>query len=138
MPMIESIAIAVVAITGAYFVALGLGSLFVPGKAANFLLGFAATPRLHYVELLTRVLVGMAFIVSAHRLPAHLVFSVFGWVLLSTSALLFLVPWRWHHRFAGKVVPVANRYITAIGLSSLVFGVHILASVASGIAATAM
>lgn len=76
--MIETIAIAIVAIAGGYFVALGVVSLFAPRKAASFLLGFASTPQLHYVELLMRVVVGVAFVVSAHRLLALQVFAIVG------------------------------------------------------------
>jgi uncharacterized protein YjeT (DUF2065 family) len=52
-------------------------------------------------------------------------------VLLVTTAGLLIVPWRWHHRFAQRVVPLFTRYIALIGLVSLAIGGLILWAVAA-------
>ena len=133
--MLEALALTVVALTGLYFCALGAASLFVPTKANRFLLGFASSPRVHYIELSVRLLVGAALVISAPRMFAPGTFSLFGWVLLVTTACLLLVPWQWHHWFAQQVVPRVIFYIKVIGICSLALGGLLLAAVVGGSAA---
>lgn len=133
--MLEGLALVVVVVAALYFCALGVASLLMPDRARSFLLGFAGSPRVHYAELFIRLVVGAAFVVHAPRMFAAGAFSFSGWVVLATTACLLLLPWRWHHRFARHAVPRANRYITLIGLSSLVLGGLTLAAVIRGSAA---
>lgn len=130
--MIEALALAVVVVTGLYFCALAAASLLVPAKASRFLLGFASSPRVHYIELSVRLLVGAALLIYAPRMFAPGVFSLFGWLLVITTVCLLLLPWRWHHRFAQQAVPRAISHIKVIGISSLVLGGLILAAVVRG------
>jgi hypothetical protein len=133
--MIEALAFAVVVLTGLYFMALAGVSFFQPALANRFLHGFAASALAHYAELFLRLLAGGAFVLHAPRMLLSQAFSLFGWVLLVTTALLLLVPWRWHHRFAQLVVPRASGHITLLGLASLAIGGLILAAVARDSAA---
>ena len=133
--MIEVLALTVVVLAGLYFIALAAVSLFLPVRANRFLLGFADSALKHYAELLLRVVVGAALILHAPRMLLSGAFTLFGWLLLITTACLLLVPWRWHHRFAQHLVPRATRHITLIGLVSLVLGGLILAAVVRGSAA---
>ena len=132
--MIEQLSIFVVGVAGAYLAALGFGALVVPTKAARFLLGFASTQTLHFLEILCRVIVGASLIIAAPSLSPAGPFVLLGWLLLCTSALLLVVPWQWHQRFASSTVPVANRYIGLIGIVSLVGGALILVAVLRGLA----
>ncbi len=130
--MLEIFALAVVVVIGLYFCALGAVALIQPAHANRFLLGFASSPRVHYIELFIRLLAGAALVVYAPHMIAQDAFSLFGWVLILTTVCLFILPWRWHHRFAQQMVPRATRYITLIGLSSLILGVFIFAAVIRG------
>lgn len=130
--MIETLALGTVVVSGLYFCALAAASLFVPSRAIRFLLGFANSQRVHLIELLTRFVVGGAFVIHAPRMLVPGVFSLFGWVLVVTTACLLLLPWQWHHRFAQHVVPRATRYVTFIGLCSLALGLFILVAVIRG------
>jgi len=133
--MLEVAALAVVVLTGIYFIALGAAALLMPARASRFLLGFAGSAFTHYAELILRLLVGTALVLHAPRMLFPGAFNLFGWVLLATTAGLLLVPWRWHHRFAQQTVPRATRHITLIGLCSLVLGGLVLAAVIRGAAA---
>ena len=135
MPLIETFALTVVVLAGLYLLALGTASLAVPARANRFLLGFAGSQTVHYAELFVRFVVGAALVLYAPRMFLSGAFNLFGWILLVTTGCLFLVPWRWHHRFAQQAVPRATRYITLIGLASLAFGGFILAAVVRGSAA---
>lgn len=130
--MIEFLALAVVLVVGIYFTVLGIAALFAPAFAKRFLLGFAHSPLKHYGEMLGRLIVGAAFLVHAPRMPFPTAFNAFAWLLIVTSACLLLVPWQWHQRFAQRTVPQAIRYITLIGLCSLVLGGSILVAIVHG------
>ena len=130
--MIEHFALAVVVLIALYFIALGTASLIAPTFAKRFLLGFAESALVHYIELLVRLVVGVAFLINAPRMLFADGFNVFGWLLVVTSAALLLVPWQWHHRIASKSVPQALRYLTFIGLCSLAFGGFIIVATARG------
>lgn len=130
--MLEALALMFVVLTGLYFFVLAAASLLAPAKAGRFLLGFASTARVHYIELFGRLLVGTALLIYAPQMFAPAVFNAFGWLLIITTACLFLLPWRWHHRFAQRVVPRAIPHIKVIGICSLALGVLILAAVIRG------
>jgi hypothetical protein len=133
--VIEVVSIAVVVAAGLFFLSLGGACLVAPSRASRFLQGFAGSPSKHYTELAVRLLVGGAFVLTAPRLLAPDVFSVFGWILLATTAGLLLVPWRWHHRFARHTVPEALRFLPLLGVSSAVLGGLVLWAVFRGSAA---
>ncbi len=130
--MIETLSLFIVILTGIYFVALAGAALFAPVQASRFLLGFAGTPLVHYVELLVRVVVGGSLVVYAPHMFSAGAFRLFGWVVLITTAVLLVLPWRWHRSFANRFVPRATRYIKAIGLCSLALGLTLLAAIIRG------
>lgn len=130
--MIEKVAFLVVALTGVYFIAFAVASLFASAQTARFLLGFASTPALHYLELSLRFMIGGSLAVSSPKMFASTAMNIFGWILLITTICILFLPWRWHWRFAQKVVPRATHYMTAIGLCSLPLGVFILTALIRG------
>lgn len=132
--MIASITLGIVLLAGLFLVALAAVTLASPPHAARFLLGFAATARLHYCELALRGLAGGAFVLRAPHMRFGSAFAVAGWVLLLTTAVLALVPWRWHRAFARRVVPYAVRHLRAVGAASLVLGALVLAASLTGTA----
>lgn len=130
--MTEVLALAVVVLTGLYFIALAVASLFTPERVNRFLLGFAGSAPKHYFELFSRLVVGGALVLHAPRMLFADAFTVFGWALLITTTCLLVMPWQWHNRFARRSVPRATRHITLVGLASLVIGGFILVAVARG------
>ena len=133
--MIEVVALAIVVAAGLFFAALGGACLVAPSHAGRFLLGFAGSSAKHYAELALRLLVGGAFVVSAPRTLFQDAFSLFGWLLLVTTAGLLLFPWRWHHHFARRVLPEVLRLLPLVGMSSVVLGGFVLWAVFRGNAA---
>ena len=125
--MINLLALIIVLLAALYFLALALVSFLRPEKASGFLLGFASSASFHYLELLIRIVIGTAFVVRAPLMKFSEIFSIFGWLLIGTSACLFLVPWHWHHKFTQKAVPQALRYLKLVALSSFAMGGFIIA-----------
>lgn len=117
--MIGHVACGAVFLAGVFLAGLGLASLVAPAAARRFLLGFAASPSLHYTELALRGVVGASFLVQAPAMRFAPLFAGAGWVLLLTTAGLLLVPWRWHRRFAQRSVPAALRLLPLLGVASL-------------------
>lgn len=128
-PVIGLLASAVVVLAGLYLVALALVSFLAPGRAERFLYGFASSAAAHYFELMIRLAVGGSFVLHSPEMLVPPVFRMFGWILVITTAVLFAVPWRWHHRFAQKSVPYAVRHLRLFGVGSFVLGAFILTSV---------
>lgn len=120
--MIEFASVAMVVATGVFLLVLGTASLVAPDHASRFLLGFAQSPLKHYAELTVRFLAGGAFLLAAPQAVWPGAFNLFGGVLLATTAVLLIIPWRWHHRFAVRAVPGALRALPLVGGSSLVLG----------------
>lgn len=133
--MLETLALGIVVVAGLYLCALAAVSIFAPSRARSFLLGFATSQRLHFIELLVRIIVGGAFVIYAPSMFLPSVFGFFGWLLVGTTAGLILLPWQWHQRFAQYAVPRAIRFLPLIGLCSLALGLFILAAATNGNAA---
>jgi hypothetical protein len=129
--MLTTLALLVTSLAGFFLLALGVAAIASPGRATTFLLGFATTPSKHFLELGIRVLVGAAFMTAAPQLPFANAFYVFGAVLVVTSCLLALVPWRFHQRFAHRSVTRALRYLNLIGFASIAGGLAILVAIAT-------
>lgn len=119
----------IVLAAGTYLVVLGASALFRPALATRFLGGFATTQALHFLELALRIVAGAAFVISAPRLVLGDVVAALGWVLVGTSLVLALVPWRLHQRFAAWSVPQALQFLPMIGVASLAGGLGLIAAV---------
>lgn len=124
--MAQLIANGIVMASGTFLILLGLACLRLPASAANFLRGFAATARLHYTELLMRMIVGTAFLVHGPSTSLPTAFDSVAWVLLVTTTIMFVIPWRQHRRFANHAVPIAISFIRPIGAISIAMGAAIL------------
>jgi len=132
--MLYAVTFAIILLVGVYFVTLGAMSLFAPAKAKKFLLGFAGSAFKHYLELSLRLIVGGSLLVQAPHLIYSDVFTFFGWILIATTVCLLLIPWKWHHRFAEKAVPMALGYLPIIGVASLLLGTFVFAALMHSIA----
>ena len=107
---------------------IGLAGLIVfkPRRAEIFLSSYASSARAHYTEQLARMLVGIAFVVLAPSMWYSDLLTLFGWILIVTTAGLLLVPWKWHHRFGEWAIPLTLRYMPIYSLGAFVLGILIL------------
>jgi len=116
-----------VVLAGAYFVALGGACFAAPARASRFLLGFASSAQLHFFELMLRFLVGAAFIQRAPEMLFETAVAGFGWVLVTTTAVMLFVPWRLHRDLAQRTVPSVVHHLTLVGIASFLIGTFVLA-----------
>lgn len=127
--MIDGVAAVIVVLAAFYLIGLAVASVISPTHTRRFLESFASTAGVHYLEMLVRLLVGIAFIGYSPHMLWPKAFWVFGWLLVISTAVLMLIPWRWHRRFARKVVPPITRHTWLFGLVSLPLGGGILFAV---------
>jgi hypothetical protein len=130
--VIEFLALAVVVLAAIYLIGVAAASFLAPRLAARFLDSFASSARAHLAEMAIRLLVGWAFILYSPQMLYGFAFRLFGWVLVVTSLLLLLVPWRWHHKFAQVAVRPLTRRVWLFGVISLPLGGVILFAVLGG------
>lgn len=126
MDIVLSLALLVLVLTAGYFILLGAAALYKPALAQRFLLGFAESPHIHYLELSLRLSVALALLVHAPTMLYAPLFKGFAWIVLGTTIIMLLLPWRWHRAFARRTVPYANRYVRWIGVVSLLLGLFLL------------
>jgi hypothetical protein len=129
--MADAFRLIVLGATVTYMLVLGMACIFLPTLARRFLSGFASTVRVHFAELGARTLVGFALLEHASISAYAKEFSMVGWLLLSTTAILLLIPWRLHRRFAMHVLPSVLRFVQPIGLAALLMGLALLIGIRS-------
>ncbi len=105
-----------------FFLLQALAAVLWPSTLRRMLGGFAATARLHYIEMGMRILVGAAFVHFASQMAYEVVFRGFGYLLLVTTLVLLFVPWKLHRRFALWAVPLATRSLLPYALGSVLIG----------------
>jgi len=115
-------AFVILILAGIYFLLLGIACFFAPATAKRFLMGFAGSAFKHYLEMTIRMVVGIAMVIQAPHLPYAMAFTIFGWTLIGTTAVLFVIPWKWHHRLAEKVLPRVAGSLPLIGVVSIAIG----------------
>ena len=109
-----------------YLLLLGVGAFTRPAGTARFLGAFAQTLPAHFLELALRVAVGAALIIRSPAMHFAQGVAVFGWILVGTSVLIALMPWRLHQRFARWSVPLATRRMRFLGVGATVAGLVVL------------
>ena len=110
--------------------------MITPALARRFLLGFARSRALHYLELTLRLVVGSAFLLCAPAVRFPLAFTTFGWAIVLTTVVLVLVPWRWHQHFALQAVPRALQFLPLLGVASLLLGGLVMFALSSSYCVT--
>ena len=115
-----------------FLVLLALASFFLPKRASMFLNGFAASLRAHLIEMFLRLCAGGSLVIVSKRMAFSEWFYIAGWLIVVTSLLLLLIPWKWHNAFAKIVVPPLTNRVWVFGIFSLPLGLFIIFALAVG------
>jgi uncharacterized protein YjeT (DUF2065 family) len=94
--------------------------------AERFLKLFASSAQAHYLEQFLRLVVGISIIIFSASMWHSYLFLIFGWLIVVTTVGLLLTPWRWHHQFAEKVIPMVIRYLQIYGVGTFALGSFLL------------
>ena len=107
---------------------IGLAFLIVinPSAAERFLRSFASSASAHYTEQGLRLLVGVSTVNFSGFMWCSDAFRIFGWTIIVSTVGLLLVPWRWHHKFATKVMPSLYHRMKLFAFGAFALGALIL------------
>jgi len=123
--MLKAIPLILVLFAGLFLLLLAGAAFVAPDRARRFLFQFASTARAHFWELGLRALAGAAFVLQAPAMRYPTLFTTFGWLLVGTTLVLLVAPWRWHHAFAQRTLPPVTKQMLPLGLVSLALGATI-------------
>jgi hypothetical protein len=124
--MVATVAFVVALLVAIFLVMLGLACFVRPVHAQRFLGSLARSARLHFIEVILRLVAGAALVVSGPRMLLGGAIAAFGWIVLATSLGMALVPWRLHQRFAAAVVPHVFKRLRVVGLVAAAGGLGLL------------
>ncbi len=121
--MIIEIAKWVVIIFGIYIIFIGFLMLFNPIKVRNILRKAGSTNLINYTEITLRLIPGIALIVCSELSKIPIAFKIFGWIILITSLILYIVPRKIHHKFSIKSTDLLTSfYLQLISPFAFLFG----------------
>lgn len=97
-----------------------------PRWGRKFLESFASSAKAHYTEMAIRLVFGASLILHESYNHYGYFMNLLGWVVVITTIGLLVFPWKWHHKFAGKVIPPVIRFMKFYALMLLVFGIMLI------------
>ena len=128
----STIAVAVIVAFALGLIGLAAVVFIRPSAARRFFAGFASSPETHFGEQFVRLVVGAALIVAAPEMAASNIFRMLGWVIVATAVALMITPWRWHHRFAQRVIPPLLRRMRWYAIGLVVFAAILIGAIIIG------
>jgi hypothetical protein len=129
---VSGLAEIVVVLFALFLIGLACVAFVKPAIAERFFSAFASSARTHYTEQAFRLLIGASLVVIAPAMWQANVFRIVGWIIVFSSAGLLLIPWRWHHRFGQRVMPLVLRHLRLYAVGLTAFGVLLLVGVFCG------
>lgn len=112
---------------GVFIIFVGFLMLFKPENARAILRKAGSTNFINYSEITIRLIPAAALILYSDFSKFPLAFKVFGWVMLLTSAVLYIIPRKTHHAFSIKSADILKpMYIQLISPFAFLFGGSII------------
>lgn len=103
-------------IFGLFFILVGFLMLFNPNKTRSILRKAGSTNLINYGEITIRMIPATALIIYADQSKYIELFKFFGWFMIISSLVLFLLPKRIHHNFSNKaadmIKPLCFQFIS--------------------------
>ena len=115
---------------GLFFIIVGFLMLLDPKRARRILQKAGSTNFINYAEITLRMVPAIALIVAADISKYPQIFRLFGWFMLCTSLVLYVVPRKMHHNFsvgaASFLKPLYFQLISPLAMligSLIIYGV---------------
>lgn len=125
--MILQIAKWVVIFFGIFIIFVGFVMLFTPLIARSILKKAGSTTLINYAEITIRLIPAVAMIRSSGLSRFPIAFEIFGWIMLLTSLILYVIPRQLHHEFSMKSVDFLKPiYFQFISPFAFLLGLFIL------------
>lgn len=103
-------------------------AMIAPDRAMWLVVANAPSRPVFYVQILVRIMAGMALVGIAPRLFVPPLFTLLGWSYAIPAAILLLVPWKMHVQAADRATSRLRPLVRYIGVASLILGVTVAAS----------
>lgn len=117
----------IVLLFGGFIFGVGFLMLFVPNKARAILKKAGSTHFINYAEITVRLIPATALILYAANAKIPFAFSVFGWIMVITSVILYSVPRKLHHSFSLKSAELLQPlYVQFLSPLAFLMGVLII------------
>lgn len=132
--MLEIVAKYTLVLFGCFLAYSGVYMLARPVGFRNVISKAASTNLINYTEITLRLIPATAFVLYAESTVYSVAFKFVGWAMIITSGILYLVPRKWHQKYALKCAeilkPVLLRLIApvSIGLGVFIFFVALRSS----------
>ncbi len=115
---------------GIFIICAGLLMLIAPAKARATLQKAGSTNFINYAEITLRMIPAIAMILYADYSRFPEVFRTFGWFMLATSLVLYIVPRRMHHNFSLACANILKpQYFRLLSPFAILFGTAIICCV---------
>ena len=120
----------IVILFGVFLIGVGLLMLLSPTNARQYLRKAGSTNLINYSEITIRMIPAAGLVLYSELSKYPEIFRVFGWFMIATSLVLYLVPRRIHHTYALWCADILTpTYIRLTSPFSILFGCAILYSV---------
>ena len=127
MDVIQIIAKCIIILFGLFLVYAGFLMFFKPEKVRTIIGKAGSTYFINYAELISRLFIGVCFIIVSNKVIYELYFKIFGYFLMGSAIILMCVPIKTHHNFAKnaaeKLKPI---YLKICAPFSIFFGCIII------------
>lgn len=121
--MIIEIAKWIVIFFGSFMIFIGFIMLTNPKKARETLRKAGSTNFINYTEITMRLIPAIALILYSDVSKYPETFKIFGWIMLITSLVLYVVPRKIHHQFSMKSADMLKPiYFQLISPFAVLFG----------------
>lgn len=125
--MIIEVAKWIVIFFGVFIIIIGFVMLINPIKARNILRRAGSTNFINYAEITLRFIPAIALVLCSEISKFPLAFKIFGWIMIITSLILYIVPRKIHHKFSSKSADILEPlYFQLISPFAFLFGGLIL------------
>ena len=102
----ETFAKYIVILFGMFIISVGFLMLFAPGRAREALRNAGSTNFINYAEITLRMIPAIGLILYSDFSKYPVAFKLFGWFMLGTSIILYMIPRRLHHALALKMAAI--------------------------------
>ncbi|WP_296621056.1 hypothetical protein [Marivirga sp.] len=117
----------IVILFGVFLISVGLLMLLSPANAREYLRKAGSTNLINYSEITIRIIPAAGLILYSELSKYPEIFRIFGWFMIGTSLVLYLVPRRIHHKYALWCADILTpTYIRLTAPFSILFGCAII------------
>lgn len=122
----------IVILFGMFIILTGILMLVAPARARATLQKAGSTNFINYAEITIRMIPAIALILSADESKFPDIFRIFGWFMLGTSLVLYVVPRKLHHQYSLRSAEILKPiYVRLLSPFALLLGAAIIYCVAS-------